>query len=182
MRSSSRVEAKAARVPASKDGRRIPVKWTSYFLSSALVLAVANQLRRRCESFQQRRSLPTEGESAYKDEQAARGTFNSLRPADNRGVLSVGQHYDALRMKYEKAACSPLAVRRARPPGARLAERRGKWTGPKVCHSNDEYGASCATAGRFMSDGLPIPGQGTRVVTSGLRDRRNPLLDPDGVG
>jgi hypothetical protein len=37
-------------------------------------------------------------------------------------------------------------------------------------------------ARRQPADGLPLPGHGTRVVTSGLRDRRNPLFDPGGVG
>src|SRR4051794_9603025 len=89
---------------------RLPrVRFTVQRLMAAvtvLALALADQLRRRRESFQQRAEVCRQKVSAaYMDEQAARGAFQfdyDLRRT--AAYYQLVEHYDVLRVKYERAA------------------------------------------------------------------------------
>jgi hypothetical protein len=75
----------------------------------ALVLAVADQLRRRRESFQQRAEACRQKVSAaYMGEQAARITNRfDHDPRTTAAYYQLVEYYDALRVKYKQAATGP---------------------------------------------------------------------------
>jgi hypothetical protein len=75
----------------------------------ALVLAFADQSRRRRESFQQRAEFCRRKVSAaYNEEQSARTTNRfDHDPRTTAAYSQVVDHYDALRVKYEQAAARP---------------------------------------------------------------------------
>lgn len=84
----------------------------------AVVLAVADQLRRRRESFQLRAEAYRRKASAvYLEEQAARTTarFNH-DPQTTAAYFRLVEHYDALRAKYERAAARPWWLVGPDPP------------------------------------------------------------------
>jgi hypothetical protein len=84
----------------------------------ALVLAVADQLRRRRESFQLRAQVCRQKVSAaYLDEQSARTTNRfDYDPRTTAAYYQLVEHYDALRVKYERAAARPWEFVGPDPP------------------------------------------------------------------
>jgi hypothetical protein len=99
----------------------------------ALVLAVADQLRRRRESFQQRAEVCRQKVSdAYMAEQAAR-TINRFDydPRTTAAYYQLVEHYDALRVKYERAAARPWWFMGPDPPEPVWPRGLRHWEGPK---------------------------------------------------
>jgi hypothetical protein len=99
----------------------------------ALALAVADQLRRRRESFQQRAAVCRRKVSAaYIDEQAARGAFQfDYDPRRTAAYYQLVEHYDALRVKYEQAAARPWWFVEPDPPEPVWPKGVRQWDGPK---------------------------------------------------
>ncbi len=98
----------------------------------ALVLAVADQLRRRRESFQQRAEVCRRRVStAYFDEQAARGAFFGYDPRTTAAYYQLVEHYDALRVKYEQAAARPWWFVEPDPPEPVWPRGVRRWERPK---------------------------------------------------
>jgi hypothetical protein len=75
----------------------------------ALVLAVADQLRRRRESFQQQAEVYRRKTSdAYMAAQVTRsGNLFVWDPRTSPAYQELGDYYDTLRVKYEQAAARP---------------------------------------------------------------------------
>jgi hypothetical protein len=99
----------------------------------ALVLAVADQLRRRRESFQQRAEVCRQKVSdAYMDEQSARTTnrFN-YDPRTTAAYSQLVEHYDALRVKSERAAARPWWFVGPDPPEPVWPRGVRQWEGPR---------------------------------------------------
>jgi hypothetical protein len=99
----------------------------------ALVLAVADQLRRRRESFQQRAEVCRQKVSdAYMDEQSARTTNRfDFDPRTTAAYYQLVEHYDALRVKYERAVTRPWWFVGPDPPEPVWLKGVRRWEGPK---------------------------------------------------
>jgi hypothetical protein len=99
----------------------------------ALILAVADQLRRRHESFQQRAEVCRQKVSdAYMDEQATRTTnrFN-YDPRATSAYYQLVEHHDALSVKYERAAARPWWFVDPDPPEPVWPRGVRQWEGPR---------------------------------------------------
>jgi hypothetical protein len=99
----------------------------------ALVLTVADQLRRRRESFQQRAGICRQKMSdAYMDEQSARTTNRfDYDPRTTAAYSQLVEHYDALRVKYERAAARPWWFVGPDPPEPVWPRGVRQWEWPK---------------------------------------------------
>jgi hypothetical protein len=84
----------------------------------AFLLAAVDQLRRRRESFRLRAEVCRRAVSAaYLDEQAARGALRvGHDPRTTAAYFRRVEHYDALRVKYERAAARPWLPVEPDPP------------------------------------------------------------------
>jgi hypothetical protein len=99
----------------------------------ALVLAVADQLRRRRELFQHRAEVCRQKVSdVYMDEQSARTTNRfDYEPRTSAAYFQLVEHYDALRVKYERAAARPWWFVDPDPPEPVWPRGVRQWEGPK---------------------------------------------------
>jgi hypothetical protein len=89
---------------------RFTVRWLMAAVAVvALILAVAEQLRRRRESFQQRAEVYRQKTSdALMAAQITRsGNLFVWDPRTSPAYEELADHYDALRVKYEQAAAHP---------------------------------------------------------------------------
>lgn len=99
----------------------------------ALVLALADQLRRRRESFQQRAEVCRQKVGdAYMEEQSARTTNRfDYDPRTTAAYYQLVEHYDALRVKYERAAARPWWFVGPDPPEPVWPRGVRQWEGTK---------------------------------------------------
>jgi hypothetical protein len=77
----------------------------------AVLMSLVQAMRRRSDFFEQRaRTFAGKVGAAYMDEQnyrTSRGVFGLYDPRTTAAYYQLVEHYDALRLKYERAAARP---------------------------------------------------------------------------